>query len=249
VLDWRHPPIPKVVSLPLKSAADPLRALAFIAAALVCGALANGLAAPDRKLAWRGWTPPPETVQAPARLEPLAPAPEAPVAAPGPTKAVPAIAKPSPMPSPARNSSGEPPPVPVPSQPSKPVAASSLFPPSPASVVRDISSGEAYQAFQLKVPFLDARRSSDFAEGHIPGAWSAPVWEADLERRLIEFEAAANPGLQAPIGIYCTGGGCEDSRLLARKLVDLGYRNLLIYRDGFPDWVAKGRPQATGAHP
>ena len=249
MLDWRHPTIPKVVSLPLKSAADPLRALAFIAAALVCGALANGLAAPDRKLAWRGWTPPPETVQAPARLEPLAPAPEAPVAAPGPTKAVPAIAKPSPMPSPARNSSGEPPPVPVPSQPSKPVAASSLFPPSPASVVRDISSGEAYQAFQLKVPFLDARRSSDFAEGHIPGAWSAPVWEADLERRLIEFEAAANPGLQAPIGIYCTGGGCEDSRLLARKLVDLGYRNLLIYRDGFPDWVAKGRPQATGAHP
>ena len=83
----------------------------------------------------------------------------------------------------------------------------------------------------------------------MPGARSVPVWEADLERRLTEFEAAAQPAPRSPIVLYCGGGGCEDSHLLARKLVDLGYRNLLIYRDGFPDWTAQGRPSATGSQP
>jgi rhodanese-related sulfurtransferase len=115
--------------------------------------------------------------------------------------------------------------------------------------VRAISAPDAWLAYELKVPFLDARRSAAFTEGHILGAWSAPVWEADVDTRLTEFEARANPGPRDPIVIYCDGGGCEDSHLLANKLVALGYRNLLIYTDGFPDWTAQGRPVAKGARP
>jgi rhodanese-related sulfurtransferase len=76
-----------------------------------------------------------------------------------------------------------------------------------------------------------------------------PIWEQDAPARITEFEARVNPSPQAPIVAYCSGGDCEDSRLLARKLVELGYRNLFIYRDGFPDWVQRGRPQTRGARP
>jgi rhodanese-related sulfurtransferase len=111
-----------------------------------------------------------------------------------------------------------------------------------ASPVREISGPEAWAAFQAKAPFLDARRSAEFTEGHIAGAWCAPVWEADLDDRLISFKAARRPGPEEPIVIYCSGGDCHDSHLLAAKLLNEGYYHLLIYRDGYPAWVASGHP-------
>jgi rhodanese-related sulfurtransferase len=96
------------------------------------------------------------------------------------------------------------------------------------------------------VPFLDARRSSEYVEGHIQGAWCVAVWEADLEDRLIAFKAARRPGSEDPIVIYCSGGDCRDSHLLADKLLKEGYFHLLIYRDGYPDWVKQGHPVEKG---
>ena len=101
-------------------------------------------------------------------------------------------------------------------------------------------------AFQSGVPFLDARRSAEYAEGHIAGAWCAPVWESDLDDRLISFKAARRPGPEDPIVIYCSGGDCRDSHLLAARLLNEGYSHLLIYRDGFPDWVAQKHPVEKG---
>jgi len=188
------------------------RALAFLAAAVLLGTVANHLAAPSRKLAWLGRAP----------AEPAAP----PVAPPADPPA------PEPAPGPAR---------PAP-------RAADPFQPSSTQAVREISSEVAWSAFGRRIPFLDARRTTDFEEGHVAGAWSAPVWESDCDRRITEFEARANPGMKDPVVIYCTGG-CEDSKLLAAKLQGLGYRNLLVYTDGFPDWTAKARPVAKGPRP
>jgi rhodanese-related sulfurtransferase len=212
-----------------KPFSDPLRALALLAAALACAALGNALARPDRRLDWGGWAPPPG-------------------------QPTPALAPPGPRPStPARPVPKAPAPHPAaagPAPAARPEAAAATgFSPDPAQVVREISSDQAWQAFRLGTPFLDARRSGAFAAGHVSGAWSVPVWEADAAARITEFEARANPALRAPIVIYCSGGGCEDSRLLAKRLVELGYRNLLIYRDGFPDWAGQGRPQEQGVRP
>jgi rhodanese-related sulfurtransferase len=115
-----------------------------------------------------------------------------------------------------------------------------------AGPTREISGQEAWEAFQASWPFLDARRSAEFAEGHIPGAWSTPVWEADLDDRLIFFKAARRPGPDDPIVIYCSGGDCRDSHLLASRLMREGYGHLLIFRDGFPAWVAQGHPVEKG---
>jgi len=202
----------------LRSAPTLLHASGLLAAAVLCAALGNALAGPERQVRW---------FQAAAPI--LAPAPPAPVPAPAPPP------KAEPAREPARG-----PEAPRPDRAHR-------FPPDPATVIRDISSRDAWDAFILKAPFLDARRTAEFAEGHVPGAWSASVWEAAPEARITEFEARANPGMKDPIVLYCGGGDCQDSRLLADKLVALGYRNLLIYRDGFPDWAAKGRPVARGA--
>lgn len=208
----------------LRSRPHLIRLAALAAAAAVCAVLANALARPDRRLPWRVLAPPP----APAPIPTLVPAPAPPAAL------APAPPAPAALPRPA---------------PAATVKASLRFLPSPTAAVRALSSGDAWEAFGLKAPFLDARRSSVFADGHIKGAWSVPVWEADVDARLTEFEARANPGPRDAIVIYCDGGGCEDSHLLANKLVALGYRNLLIYTDGYPDWSAQGRPTEKGARP
>jgi len=119
----------------------------------------------------------------------------------------------------------------------------------PSAPVRDISGVEAQRAFRLKIPFLDARRSSDFLEGHVAGAWCLPVWESDLETRTTVFEATTRVSSKDPMVLYCSGGDCEDSHMLASKLMALGYRNLLIYRAGYPEWLQLGHPTEKGARP
>jgi len=228
LLDLRHSRAPQVPALMSKLASDLIKVLAFLGAAVICAGLGNRLARPDRKLGWIGWAPPPADLPA-ASLPP--PPPETPALAPA---------------APTPRQAGSHPPLAAKTATPTPAAQ---FAPAPDAVIRDIASEAAWEAFRLRVPFLDARRSSDFQDGHVPGAWSVPIWEADAAARITEFEARANPAPLAPIAIYCSGGDCADSRLLAKKLVDLGYRNLLIYRDGFPDWVKRGRPQERGARP
>jgi rhodanese-related sulfurtransferase len=129
------------------------------------------------------------------------------------------------------------------------VRAPARFAPAPDAVIRDLSPQDAWEAFQLHIPFLDARRSADYQAGHVAGAWSVPIWEADADARITDFEARAKPAAKSPLVLYCAGGDCQDSRVLADKLVGLGYRNLFIYRDGFPDWARRGRPQQRGPRP
>ncbi len=119
----------------------------------------------------------------------------------------------------------------------------------PSRPIREIDSETAWKAFGAKVPFVDARRTAEYAEGHIAGAWTLPVWESDVDGRITAFEVAAKLTSKAPLVLYCNGAGCEDSHLLASKLQDRGYRNLLVYRDGFPDWVRQGRPSIKWVQP
>ncbi|WP_005035327.1 rhodanese-like domain-containing protein [Holophaga foetida] len=136
------------------------------------------------------------------------------------------------------------PPQPSPAKP----APQMRFEWNPEQPSRDITSREAAEAYRQGFPFLDARRSVEYREGHIRGALGMSVWEADIDERLARFDAMGRP-LKAPVVLYCSGGDCQDSQLLASRLLGLGYRHLLIYQEGFPDWVTKGRPIRQGAQP
>ena len=216
--------------LPLPDRPALFQACALAGMALVAGLFSNLAAGRQRQLGWLDSpTPASVAIRTDTVIAPL-PTPPAPPATTQnriPKKA--AVAHPSIQP-------GAPQPVPG-------------FPPDPANPVREISGAEAWQAFRGKVAFLDARRSGDFAQGHVAGAWCVPVWEADVDARITVFEATAGPSSKDPIVIYCSGGDCEDSHMLASRFLKLGYRNLLIYRAGYPDWVEQGHPVQRGEQP
>jgi rhodanese-related sulfurtransferase len=129
-----------------------------------------------------------------------------------------------------------------------PPAAQESFPPHPDKPWVDISGEQAELLHGRGVPFLDARRTSVFREGHIAGARAFSVWEADIDDKLKTFfSEGLDPG--GPIVVYCSGGDCEDSHMLAQKLFLIGFDNVLVYRDGFPDWQRRGLPVRTGETP
>lgn len=198
--------------------------LALAGLAASAALIANALAPPARRLAWLGAVLPPPAALVPSLL-PNPPAPPAPAPEPEKPKALPS-------PPPGLRTPASPP----------------VMPPAPTASgpIREVNGAEAWKAFQSGVPFLDARRSAEYAEGHVAGAFCTPVWESDLEDRLIGFKATRRPGPDDPIVIYCSGGDCKDSHLLADRLLKEGYFHLLIYRDGFPDWVARKHPIEKG---
>ena len=95
---------------------------------------------------------------------------------------------------------------------------------------------------------LDARRSSVYRDGHIAGARSMSVWEADADDKVRALFAEGRDQ-SAPVVVYCSGGECEDSHMLAEKLYKVGFDDVLVYKDGFPDWQKRGLPVAKGDTP
>ncbi len=130
--------------------------------------------------------------------------------------------------------------------PALPAAGS--FPPHPDRASVEISTDDAEALFRQQRLFLDARRSSVYTDGHVSGARNFPVWESDIADRVKAF---FEEGLDqnAPIVIYCSGGDCEDSHMLAEKLYMVGFNALYVDKDGFPAWQKRGLPVTKGPKP
>ena len=184
------------------------RALALVAAAVVCAAISNALAGPERKLLWTG------NVEAKPAGPPTASSP--PSKADGSSAVSPAHAE---------------------------------FPPHPDKPWVEVSGDQAAMLHPRgDVPFLDARRTSVYREGHIAGARPFSVWEADADDKVKGFFGEGHDP-NAPIVVYCSGGDCEDSHMLGQKLFFAGFNNVLVYKDGYPDWVRRGLAVAKGEKP
>jgi rhodanese-related sulfurtransferase len=201
--------------------------LAFLALALVCALVSNAFAGPSRRLSWIHRELPANSAPRPS-TPPPPPLPAAPPELPS-TPLAPKTPRQDPAPL-----------VPNPTQ-----AAALRFPPPTDAPLTELSSEEALWLHGHGALFLDARRSAAFAQGHIPGARCLPAWEDGLAEK-VEQLALFTPDLKAPVVVYCSGGDCQDSHLLAQKLWLAGFRNLRIYTDGYPDWEAKGRPVTKG---
>lgn len=90
--------------------------------------------------------------------------------------------------------------------------------------------------------FIDARDRSAYRAGHIRGAHSLPLGDADA---LIPALLHTTPRDHLLV-IYCNGYDCHDSMALADKLIVAGYRQVFVFEGGYPEWRDAGYPTATG---
>ena len=72
-----------------------------------------------------------------------------------------------------------------------------------------------------------------YEEGHIPGAMNIPEdkLEDEAHERLEKHET---------IVVYCASYSCHASTNSARKLMDMGYKNVLDYKAGKKGWQHGG---------
>ena len=133
--------------------------------------------------------------------------------------------------------------------PAAPEGAGKVFAPHPSTAWVEISGDDVVALHKGgNVLFLDARRTNLYRLGHIPGARPFSVWEADIDDK-IKGLFAEGRDQSAPVVVYCTGGDCEDSHMVGQKLYFVGFDNVLVYKDGFPDWEKRGLPVDKGDAP
>ncbi len=152
------------------------------------------------------------------------------------------VVVPVPAPVPTSTASTQPP------APDSKVEVRARFPPLVQVAEADLRGEEAVWLHAHGALFVDARRSAQYEQGHIPRARSLSAWEDGLADKIDQL-STFTADLQAPAVVYCSGGDCRDSHLVAQKLWQAGFRNLRIYVDGFPDWQARKLAVTLGAQP
>jgi rhodanese-related sulfurtransferase len=244
------------------------QAAALVAAGIILALVANAFASRDRKVSLVGTYP--NALKVPARevaVVPVAIAP--PVTQPVATTTQPATIT---VPPPTATIATQPTATaaietvglnPAAKTPAKPATTTTSTPtphappPTPEFTVHpdkpyiEIAFNDVKSLHDKHVLFLDARRTSVYEQGHIPAARTYSVWESDIDDKVRKlFDERSDPTAQAqPIVIYCSGGDCEDSHMLAQKLWGIQFNNVYVYKDGFPDWQQHGAPVHTGANP
>jgi rhodanese-related sulfurtransferase len=94
------------------------------------------------------------------------------------------------------------------------------------SDVRTITRDELAALIKAgNVSIFDARGSEQFSAGHIDGA--------------VLYSGATLPADKAAtIVFYCAGVKCPVSTKAAKKALEAGYTNVMVYRGGWAEWSA-----------
>jgi rhodanese-related sulfurtransferase len=107
-----------------------------------------------------------------------------------------------------------------------------------AAALAEIDREELQQRLERDddLVLVDALGPISYGAAHLPGAINIPPDRVDAlaERRI--------PDLDALVIVYCANPSCESSVVVAQRLVELGYRNVLHYSGGKEDWKAAGLP-------
>ena len=115
----------------------------------------------------------------------------------------------------------------------------------PDGIIREIEIDEAFEFWQDRITFLDARRTRYFEAGHIARARAMSVWEGDFDDKFTTFINEAEFG--EIYVVYCMSKNCEDSHMLAERLKGAGFTSIMVFRGGFPEWQKAAKPIETGA--
>jgi rhodanese-related sulfurtransferase len=105
-----------------------------------------------------------------------------------------------------------------------------------------IKIDEAKRLHDLGMIFFDARVKEEFDEGHVKGAVLIDPTDPKVieARKKPDVLKGFDPRL--PVVVYCNGGDCDSSLLVALRLRDFGFTNVNVFEEGFPEWKKKGYP-------
>jgi rhodanese-related sulfurtransferase len=90
---------------------------------------------------------------------------------------------------------------------------------------------------------FDARPSAFFLRGHVPGAVN--LARDNFAQDYRHLSGVLKGAEDKPIIVYCSGGACHDSRLVANALLSLGFTNVRVFTGGWEAWSAAGLPVST----
>jgi rhodanese-related sulfurtransferase len=105
-----------------------------------------------------------------------------------------------------------------------------------------ISTEDAKREYDLGVQFFDARVEEEFNMGHVKGAVLVDPTDPKIvsSEKKPEFLHKYDP--RYPVVVYCNGGDCDSSQLVAIRLKQFGFVNVKVFEEGYPVWKAKGYP-------
>ena len=94
--------------------------------------------------------------------------------------------------------------------------------------------------FEKRGVIVDARADLFYQMGHVPGSLSLPreTFDKDYERQRDRLEE----NKRQPFVVYCSDVSCEDSRLVAKALMRLGYVPVFVYPGGWNEWTGHSLP-------
>ncbi|MGD9807695.1 MAG: rhodanese-like domain-containing protein [Deferribacterales bacterium] len=104
----------------------------------------------------------------------------------------------------------------------------------------EVSLAGAQKLHAKGATFIDARPERKFKGGTIPGSVVVPDTKFDAFKGNLPADKAA---VAVP---FCGGYKCEKSHIVAEKMLEMGYTNILVYAGGEPEWKAAGLPIAPG---
>ncbi len=132
--------------------------------------------------------------------------------------------------------------------PAAPASAEVVIPPVPADKQwLEVDPAQAKSLHASGALFVDARRTEQYEEGHVPGAVSISPWESGTDDKIGQVMFDVQADMAKPIVVYCNGGACEDSHMIGEKLWQAGHTSVYVYKDGFPNWQDSGQPVTKGA--
>ena len=108
---------------------------------------------------------------------------------------------------------------------------------TPEDAIRHLNLDEFAKVVDNKSAVILDARSGKWDDGkRIPGAksLSSSASEADISKML--------PDKKQAIVTYCANTKCPASKMLATKLIGMGYTNVSEYAPGIKGWVEAGKP-------
>ncbi|MDX2176107.1 MAG: rhodanese-like domain-containing protein [Candidatus Sumerlaeia bacterium] len=83
---------------------------------------------------------------------------------------------------------------------------------------------------------VDARIPAEFEAGHLPYAVNLTLPDFLAGRpEVLDFHDPSTLTV-----VYCGGGDCDSSEKVREMLESYGFQSVLVYKEGFPGWIAHG---------